>query len=156
MLRAHEFDKVEILALSTPEQAPGLLDDMVARAEGTIKALELPYRIIEISTGDMGQSHHRSFDIEVYAPGADQWLEVSSISWFSDYQARRADIRYRPLDEDGQPQKGTAFVHTLNGLALAVPRVWAAIVENYRNADGSVTIPKALRPYMRGIDIIEN
>jgi seryl-tRNA synthetase len=156
MLRAHEFDKVEILALSTPEQAPGLLDDMVARAEGTIKALELPYRIIEICTGDMGQSHHRSFDIEVYAPGADQWLEVSSISWFSDYQARRADIRYRPLDEDGQPQKGTAFVHTLNGSALAVPRVWAAIVENYRNADGSVTIPEALRPYMRGIDIIEN
>ena len=156
MLRAHEFDKVEILALSTPEQAPGLLDDMVARAEGTIQALELPYRIIEICTGDMGQSHHRSFDIEVYAPGADQWLEVSSISWFSDYQARRADIRYRPLDEDGQPQKGTAFVHTLNGSALAVPRVWAAIVENYRNADGSVTIPEALRPYMRGIDVIEN
>ena len=156
MLRAHEFDKVEILALATPEQAPGLLDDMVARAEGTIQALELPYRIIEICTGDMGQSHHRSFDIEVYAPGADQWLEVSSISWFSDYQARRADIRYRPLDDDGQPQKGTAFVHTLNGSALAVPRVWAAIVENYRNADGSVTVPGALRPYMRGIDVIEN
>jgi len=156
MLRAHEFDKVEILALATPEQAPGLLDDMVARAEGTIQALELPYRIIEICTGDMGQSHHRSFDIEVYAPGADQWLEVSSISWFSDYQARRADIRYRPIDDDGQPQKGTAFVHTLNGSALAVPRVWAAIVENYRNADGSVTVPGALRPYMRGIDVIEN
>ena len=156
MLRAHEFDKVEILALSTPEQAPALLDDMVARAEGTIAALGLPYRIIEICTGDMGQSHHRSLDIEVYAPGADQWLEVSSISWFSDYQARRADIRYRPIDADGKPQKGTAFVHTLNGSALAVPRVWAAIVENYRNADGSVTVPEALRPYMRGIDVIEN
>jgi len=156
MLRAHEFDKVEILALSTPEQAPALLDDMVARAEGTIAALGLPYRIIEICTGDMGQSHHRSFDIEVYAPGADQWLEVSSISWFSDYQARRADIRYRPVDAEGRPQKGTAFVHTLNGSALAVPRVWAAIVENYRNADGSVTVPEALRPYMRGIDVIEN
>ena len=156
MLRAHEFDKVEILALSTPEQAPALLDDMVARAEGTIVALGLPYRIIEICTGDMGQSHHRSFDIEVYAPGADQWLEVSSISWFSDYQARRADIRYRPVDTEGRPQKGTAFVHTLNGSALAVPRVWAAIVENYRNANGSVTVPEALRPYMRGIDVIEN
>lgn len=156
MLRAHEFDKVEILALSTPEQAPGLLDDMVARAEGTIVALGLPYRIIEICTGDMGQSHHRSFDIEVYAPGADQWLEVSSISWFSDYQARRADIRYRPVDPDGQAQKGTAFVHTLNGSALAVPRVWAAIVENYRNPDGSVTVPEALRPYMRGLQVIEN
>ncbi len=156
MLRAHEFDKVEILALSTPEQAPALLDDMVARAEGTIQVLGLPYRIIEICAGDMGQSHHRSFDIEVYAPGADAWLEVSSISWFSDYQARRADIRYRPVDAEGKPHKGTAFVHTLNGSALAVPRVWAAIVENYRNANGSVSVPEALRPYMRGIDLIEN
>ncbi len=156
MLRAHEFDKVEILALSTPEQAPALLDDMVVRAESAIEALGLPYRIIEICTGDMGQSHHRSFDIEVYAPGADQWLEVSSISWFGDYQARRADIRYRPLDDDGNPQKGTEFVHTLNGSALAVPRVWAAIVENYRNADGSVSVPEVLRPYMRGIERIEN
>ena len=96
MLRTHEFDKVEILALATPEQAPALLDEMVGRAERTIADLELPYRIIEICTGDMGQSHHRSFDIEVYAPGCDQWLEVSSISWFSDYQARRANVRYRP------------------------------------------------------------
>jgi seryl-tRNA synthetase len=154
MLRAHEFDKVEILALSTPDQAPGLLDDMVARAEGVVVALELPYRIIEICTGDMGQSHHRSFDIEVYAPGADQWLEVSSISWFSDYQARRANIRYRPVDAEGKPIKGTQFVHTLNGSALAVPRVWAAIVENYRNEDGSVSVPEVLRPYMRGIETI--
>ena len=156
MLRAHEFDKVEILALATPELAPALLDDMVARAEGLVVALGLPYRIIEICTGDMGQSHHRSFDIEVYAPGADAWLEVSSVSWFSDYQARRANIRYRPVDDEGKPIKGTEFVHTLNGSALAVPRVWAAIVENYRNEDGSVTVPEALRPYMRGIDRIEN
>jgi seryl-tRNA synthetase len=155
MLRAHEFDKVEILALAIPEHAPDLLDDMVARAESVIAELGLPYRIIEICTGDMGQSHHRSFDIEVYAPGADAWLEVSSISWFSDYQARRADIRYRPVDVDGKPVKGTRFVHTLNGSALAVPRVWAAIVENYRNADGSVTVPEALLPYMRGIERIE-
>ncbi len=154
MLRAHEFDKVEILALATPEQAPGLLAEMVGRVESMIKALGLPYRIIEICTGDMGQSHHKSFDIEVYAPGVDQWLEVSSISWFSDYQARRASIRYRPVDADGKPQKGTALVHTLNGSALAVPRVWAAIVENYRNADGSVTVPDVLRPYMRGIEVI--
>jgi seryl-tRNA synthetase len=156
MLRAHEFDKVEILALATPEQAPALLDDMVARAESLIVALGLPYRIIEICTGDMGQSHHRSFDVEVFAPGADAWLEVSSVSWFSDYQARRANIRYRPVDAAGKPQKGTEFVHTLNGSALAVPRVWAAIVENYRNEDGSVTVPEALRPYMRGIEQIEN
>ena len=156
MLRAHEFDKVEILALATPDDAPALLDDMVARAESLIVTLGLPYRIIEICTGDMGQSHHRSFDIEVYAPGADAWLEVSSISWFSDYQARRANIRYRPLDADGKPVKGTDFVHTLNGSAMAVPRVWAAIVENYRNEDGSVTVPEALRPYMRGLERIEN
>ena len=155
MLRAHEFDKVEILALSTPEQAPDLLTSMVGRVEATIAALELPYRIVEICTGDMGQSHHRSFDIEVYAPGVDQWLEVSSISWFGDYQARRANIRYRPLDADGKPQKGTTLVHTLNGSALAVPRVWAAIIENYRNQDGSVTIPTALHPYMRGQQKIE-
>ncbi len=156
MLRAHEFDKVEILALATPEQAPSLLDDMVARAERAIAGLGLTYRIIEICTGDMGQSHHRSFDIEVYAPGVDSWLEVSSISWFSDYQARRANIRFRRHDADGKLLKGTEFVHTLNGSALAVPRVWAAIIETYRNADGTVTVPEVLRPYMRGIERIES
>jgi seryl-tRNA synthetase len=155
MLRAHEFDKVEILAFATPEQAPSLLIDMVARAERAIAGLELPYRIIEICTGDMGQSHHRSFDIEVYAPGADAWLEVSSISWFSDYQARRGNVRFKRHDAAGKPLKGTEFVHTLNGSALAVPRVWAAIIENYRNVDGSVTVPDVLRPYMRGIERID-
>ena len=151
MLRTHEFDKVEILAFATPEQAPALLTDMVARAERAIAGLALPYRIIEICTGDMGQSHHRSYDVEVYAPGVDAWLEVSSISWFGDYQARRGNVRFKRRDTDGKPVKGTEFVHTLNGSALAVPRVWAAIVENYRNADGSVTVPEVLRPYMRGI-----
>jgi seryl-tRNA synthetase len=155
MLRAHEFDKVEILSFATPEQAPSLLADMTARAERAVAGLGLPYRVIEICTGDMGQSHHRSFDVEVYAPGADAWLEVSSVSWLSDYQARRADIRFRRHDTDGKPVKGTEFAHTLNGSALAVPRVWAAIIENYRNADGSVTVPEALRPYMRGIERIE-
>jgi seryl-tRNA synthetase len=145
MLRTHEFDKVEILAVATPEQAPDLLDELVARAEGTIAALGLTYRIIEICTGDLGQSHHRSYDIEVYAPGCDQWLEVSSVSWFSDYQARRADIRMRRTGV-----KGTEIAHTLNGSALAVPRVWAAILETYRQPDGSVRIPDALQPYMRG------
>ena len=147
MLRSHEFDKVEILALSTPEQAPELLIEMVGRVERIIADLGLPYRVIEICAGDMGQSHHRSFDVEVFAPGADAWLEVSSISWFSDYQARRANIRYRAA-------KGTQFVHTLNGSALAVPRVWAAIIENFANTDGSVTVPAVLRPYMRGIEQI--
>lgn len=149
MLRAHEFDKVEILALATAEQAPALLDELLARAEGTIASLELPYRIIEICTGDLGQSHHRSFDIEVYAPGSDAWLEVSSVSWFSDYQARRAGIRVRTPG-----QKGTVIAHTLNGSALAVPRVWAAIIENHRQPDGSVSVPAALYPYMRGATVI--
>jgi len=145
MLRAHEFDKVEILAIATPEQSPTLLQELVGRAEALIAALELPYRIIEICTGDMGGSHHRSFDLEVYAPGCDAWLEVSSVSWFSDYQARRADIRFKR-----HGQKGTEIANTLNGSALAVPRVWAAILENHRQPDGSVRIPEVLRPYMRG------
>jgi seryl-tRNA synthetase len=145
MLRAHEFDKVEILAVTTPAQGADMLIELRDRAERLIAGLELPYRIIEICTGDMGQSHHRSFDIEVYAPGCDNWLEVSSVSWFSDYQARRADIRYRVPGE-----KGTQIANTLNGSALAVPRVWAAIMENFRQPDGSVLIPEALRRYMRG------
>lgn len=149
MLRAHEFDKVEIFALALPEQAPDLLMELRNRAERLISGLGLPYRIIEICTGDMGQSHHRSFDIEVYAPGCDAWLEVSSVSWFSDYQARRADIRVKR-----GTQKGTEIAHTLNGSALAVPRVWAAILENFREEDGSVTVPPALRPYMRGAERI--
>jgi seryl-tRNA synthetase len=145
LLRTHEFDKVEILAYATAEQAPDLLTEMVGRAEATIAALGLPYRIIEICTGDMGQSHHRSFDIEVFAPGCDRWLEVSSISWFSDYQGRRGNLRYRPTGA-----KGTEIAHTLNGSALATPRVLAAIWENYRQPDGSVRIPDVLLPYMRG------
>ena len=149
MLRAHEFDKVEILAVTTPEQGPAMLMEIRDRAERLISGLGLPYRIIEICTGDMGQSHHRSFDIEVYAPGCDNWLEVSSCSWFSDYQARRADIRFKKAGE-----KGTTIANTLNGSALAVPRVWAAIVENYRQPDGSVVVPQALRSYMRGLEVI--
>ena len=149
MLRAHEFDKVEILAVTTPAQGPAMLLEIRDRAEALISGLGLPYRIIEICTGDMGQSHHRSFDIEVYAPGCDNWLEVSSCSWFSDYQARRGDIRFRTAGE-----KGTTVANTLNGSALAVPRVWAAIVENYRQADGSVAIPEVLHRYMRGQTVI--
>ena len=105
----------------------------------------MAYRILDLCAGDIGNSAARTFDIEVYAPGADRWLEVSSVSWFSDYQARRANLRYRPADG-----KGTAVLHTLNGSALAVPRVWAALVETYRQPDGSVAIPELLVPYMRG------
>jgi seryl-tRNA synthetase len=144
LLRVHEFDKVEILALTSPSQAADLHAELLARAEGTIAALGLPYRIVDICTGDLGQSHARCFDIEVYAPGCDMWLEVSSVSWFSDYQARRANIRYRPAAGGG-----TAVCHTLNGSALAVPRVWAALVETYRQPDGSVVLPDVLGPYLR-------
>jgi len=149
LLRVHEFDKVEILAYATPAQAPALLDELLGRAVASIAVLGLTYRLVDICTGDLGQSHHRSIDIEVYAPGTDQWLEVSSVSWFSDYQARRANIRYRPASG-----RGTEFVHTLNGSALAVPRVLAALLEVYRRPDGSVAIPKPLWPYTRGANVI--
>lgn len=149
MLRSHEFDKVEILAVTTPEDAPRMLEEFIERVTGTIAALGMPYRVLEICTGDLGQSHYRSFDVEIYAPGCDQWLEVSSISWFSDYQARRGDIRLRR-----EGKKGTEFAHTLNASALAVPRVWAAILENFHQPDGSVTIPPVLHPYMRGATVI--
>jgi seryl-tRNA synthetase len=152
LLRVHEFDKVEILALTTPEQAPKVHEELIARAEARLVELGLAYRVVDICAGDLGQSHHRYFDLEVYAPGVDQWLEVSSISWFTDYQARRANIRYRPA---GTTASGTELVHTLNGSALAVPRIWAAVVETHRQPDGSVRIPEALRPYFRGLEAIE-
>jgi seryl-tRNA synthetase len=145
LLRVHEFDKVELLAYATPAQAADVHAEILQRARGLIADLGLTYRILDLCTGDVGNSAARTFDIEVYAPGVAAWLEVSSISWFSDYQARRADVRYRPLGE-----KGTAIVHTLNGSALAVPRVWAAIIENNRQADGSIALPEVLWPYLRG------
>jgi seryl-tRNA synthetase len=114
-----------------------------------LAALELPYRVVDICAGDLGQSHHRSFDLEVYAPGCDQWLEVSSVSWFSDYQARRAGIRYRRQDD-----RKVDHVHTLNGSALAVPRVWAALVETHRRPDGSIGLPAPLRPFFGGADAL--
>jgi seryl-tRNA synthetase len=146
LLRVHEFEKVEILAYCTPEQAADVHAELLARAEGLLVALGLAYRVLDICTGDLGQSQARQFDLEVYAPGCDQWLEVSSVSWFADYQARRADVRYRPTGG-----KGTEVVHTLNGSALAVPRVWAAILETHRRPDGSIAVPEPLHPYMRGI-----
>jgi seryl-tRNA synthetase len=151
LLRVHEFDKVELYALSTPEQAPALFDELLARAEARLVDLGLTYRLLEICTGDFGQAHHRSIDLEVYAPGVDKWLEVSSVSWVSDYQARRANIRYKPAAAD---RSGTELVHTLNGSALAVPRILAALLETHRRSDGSVAIPEALRAYCRGAELI--
>lgn len=145
LLRVHEFDKVEILAYTTPDQAAGVHEELLARASGLIADLGLAYRIVDLCAGDLGISAARTFDIEVYAPGVDRWLEVSSVTWFGDYQARRANVRYRP---DGG--KGAELVHTLNGSALAVPRVWAALVETHRRPDGSVAVPEVLLPYLRG------
>ena len=149
VLRSHEFDKVEILAYATPEQAPELLHEMLARAESMLVELGLAYRVLDICTGDMGQTHHRSFDLEVYSPGCDLWLEVSSVSWFSDYQARRANIRFR--------REGTRKVepvHTLNGSALAWSRIWPAILETHRRPDGSIALPEPLRPFFGGGDTL--
>ena len=149
LLRVHEFDKVEILALATEEQAPALHKELVTRATGTLEALGLAYRVVDLAAGDLSFSAARCFDIEIYAPGCDLWLEASSVSWFGDFQARRANLRYRPATGSG-----TTMAHTLNGSALAVPRVWAALVETHRQPDGSVRIPEVLRPYMRGAETI--
>jgi seryl-tRNA synthetase len=149
LLRVHEFDKVELLAYGTPEQALDLHAEILARAESVIAELGLAYRVLDLCTGDLGNSSARTFDIEVYAPGVDSWLEVSSVSWFSDYQARRANLRFRPATG-----KGTEVLHTVNGSALAVPRVWAALVETNRRPDGTVAVPELLRPYLRGADTI--
>ena len=149
LLRVHEFDKVELLSYATRKQAPEVHADILARAEAAITDLGLSYRVLDLCAGDLGGSSARTFDLEVYAPGADQWLEVSSVSWFSDYQARRANVRYRPTDE-----KGTRIIDTLNGSGLAVPRVWAGVVETHRQPDGTIAIPEVLQPYMRGATTI--
>jgi seryl-tRNA synthetase len=149
LLRVHEFDKVELLAYCTADQAADLHAEILDRAETLIADLGLAYRILDLCAGDIGASARRTFDIEVYAPGVGDWLEVSSVSWFGDYQARRANLRYRPGGG-----KGTEVLNTLNGSALAVPRVWAALVETWRRPDGTVEVPELLRPYMRGADTI--
>ncbi|MBK9180029.1 MAG: serine--tRNA ligase [Acidimicrobiales bacterium] len=150
LLRVHEFDKVELLALCTPEQAAGVHADILDRAERIIADLGLAHRVVDLCTGDLSASSARTFDIEVYAPGVHQWLEVSSVSWFRDYQARRANLRYRPTGEG----RGTAVLHTLNGSGLAVPRVWAALVETHRQPDGSILLPGVLRPHLGGAERI--
>jgi seryl-tRNA synthetase len=149
LLRVHEFEKVELFAYATPDQAAPVHADFVARAEGLLVELGLQYRVLDLCAGDLGISSARTFDLEVYAPGVDQWLEVSSISWFRDYQARRGNIRYRPSG-GGSP----LFVHTLNGSALAWPRIWAALVEVGRQPDGWVVLPEVLHPYLGGDGVI--
>ena len=142
LLRVHEFDKVELFAYCTPAQASEVHADVLARAEDLLRALGLAYRVLDLCAGDLGTSSARTFDLEVYSPGVDKWLEVSSVSWFRDYQARRANVRYRQADGT------TALVHTVNGSALAWARIWAALVEVGRQPDGSVRLPEVLAPYL--------
>ena len=145
LLRVHEFDKVELYAFCTPEQAEAMHMEILERAENAIRDLGLAHRVLDLACGDISGAGARTYDIEVFAPGADRWLEVSSVSWCTTYQARRADIRFRRTG-----QKGTEFVHSLNGSGLAVPREWAGIVETHRQPDGSIRIPEVLHPYMGG------
>lgn len=142
VLRVHEFDKVELFAYCTPEQGQSAFDDILARAENILQELGLTYRLLNLCTGDLGTSSAHTIDLEVFSPGVDRWLEVSSVSWFRDYQARRAHVRYRTSEGT------TALVHTVNGSALGWARVWAALIETYRQADGSVVLPDVLAPYM--------
>jgi seryl-tRNA synthetase len=149
LLRSHEFDKVELMTYCTAAQAAAAHADILARAEALLVQLGLTYRVLDLCTGDLGFGSRRTFDLEVYAPGCDLWLEVSSVSWYGDFQARRGNVRFRP--EGG---KGTDFVHTLNGSALAWPRVWAALVESNRREDGGIDLPAALRPYLGGAEVL--
>lgn len=145
IIRVHEFNKVEMVRFVLPETSYDVLEILRNDAEELIKALELPYRVLLLCTGDMGFSCSKCYDLELHAPSKDAWLEASSCSNFTDFQARRTMIKYRP-----EPHLKSEFIHTLNGSGLALPRTMVAILENYQNEDGSVTIPEVLRPYMGG------
>ena len=147
MIRQHQFPKVELVSITTPEQSDAEHQRMTGRAEEVLKRLGLPFRTIVLCGGDMGPASRKTFDIEVWLPGQNAYREISSCSNCGEYQARRMGARFRPKEG-----KGTRFVHTLNGSGLAVGRTLIAILENYQNEDGSVTIPEALRPYMGGLD----
>ena len=140
--RGHQFDKVEIYKFTEPEQSLEQLEVLLGHAESILRRLNLTYRIVELCAGDLGQAAAKTYDIEVWAPGCGEWLEVSSCSTTSDYQARRANIRYR-AEAGARPR----FVHTLNGSGLALPRVMIAVMETYQRADGTIEVPEALRPY---------
>ena len=146
--RLHQFNKVEMVRFVRPEDSAATLEEMVLDAEDILKALGLHYRVIVLCTGDMSFASAKTYDIEVWAPGVGRYLEVSSVSNFEDFQARRASIRFRDSDEK------VKFLHTLNGSGLATPRTFIAILETYQNEDGSITVPEVLRPYLGGKEII--
>lgn len=149
IIRVHEFDKVEMVKFSKPEDSMNQLESMVAEAEKILQLLKLPYHVVTLCTGDLGFSAAKCYDIEVWLPSYNNYKEISSCSNCKDFQARRAGIRFKD-----PAVKGTQLVHTLNGSGLAVGRTMAAILENYQNADGSVTVPEALVPYMGGVEVI--
>lgn len=148
--RGHQFDKVEMYIYSKPEESDALHQKMLKDAEETCSLLGIPYRVKQLCTADIGFGATMTYDLEMWAPGCDEWLEVSSISNDSDFQARRANIKYRPAD--GGKAK---FLHTLNGSGLGLPRTMIAVMENYQQADGSIIVPEVLLPWMGGIDVIK-
>ena len=150
MIRNHQFEKVELVSVVNPDDSEEELERMTACAEGILKALDLPYRVVALCAGDMGFSATRTYDLEVWLPGQDRYREISSCSNCLDFQARRMNGRFKP--EEGA--KGTRFVHTLNGSGLAVGRTLVAVLENYQRADGGIAIPEVLKPYMGGLDLI--
>ncbi|HWK35384.1 serine--tRNA ligase [Sphingomonas sp.] len=149
-IRQHQFEKAEMVAITTPEQSEAEHERMTAAAEDILTRLGLPFRRMKLCTGDMGFSAARTYDLEVWLPGQARYREISSVSTCTDFQARRMNARCRPAGE-----KGTRFVHTLNGSGLAVGRALVAVVENYQQADGSVAVPEALQPYLRGLNRLE-
>jgi seryl-tRNA synthetase len=156
MLRQHQFDKVELVSITDADSSLHEHERMTECAETVLKRLELPFRTVVMCTGDMGFGARKTYDIEVWLPGQNNYREISSCSVCGDFQARRMDARYRPSAGPGEaPAKGTRFVHTLNGSGVAVGRALIAVMENYQNADGSVTIPQVLRPYMGGMEKID-
>jgi len=150
LIRQHQFNKVELVKFTTPEASYAELESLTANAEEVLQRLGIPYRVVMLCTGDLGFSAAKTYDLEAWLPGQGAYKEISSCSNFEDFQARRANIRYRP-----KGKKGTEFVHTLNGSGLAIGRTLVAILENYQNEDGSVTIPEVLQSYMGGVQKIE-
>ena len=143
LIRQHQFDKVELVRFVTPEKAEEQLELLTSHAEKVLQELGLHYRVVCLCAGDLGNSATKTYDLEVWLPSQNAYREISSCSWFTDYQARRAQIRYRP-----EPKAKPKFVHTLNGSGLAIGRTWVAIADQYQNADGTITVPQVLRPYM--------
>ena len=147
--RGHQFDKVEMVKFVEPETSMEELEKLIDDAEDVCRRLEIPHRVVQMCTGDLSFSAAAKYDVEMWAPGIREWLEVSSCSNFKDFQARRANIRYRP-----EPGARPRYVHTLNGSGLGLPRTMIAVLENYQQADGSIVVPEVLRPYMGGISVI--